>query len=33
MATIGEPVRYLTKIIKENVEYCKDLTQKARSII
>jgi hypothetical protein len=29
MATIGEPVRYFTKIIKENIEYCKDLAQKA----
>ena len=33
MATIGEPVRYLTKIIKENIEYCKDLAQEAMSII
>ena len=29
----GEPVRYLTKITKENIEYCKDLAQYARSII
>jgi hypothetical protein len=33
MATIGVPVRYLTKITKENIEYCKDLAQKARFII